>query len=57
MMVRKMNTPGREDPGKLRDALHVLRVGEQVAPARVRLLDAEPEQRERALAEDEAREC
>src|SRR6266404_751581 len=48
---------GRQDPGELRDALHVLRVGEEVAPAGARLLDAESEERQRALAEDEARDA
>src|SRR5262249_6687732 len=43
----------RENPGKLSDALHVLRIGEQVPPARIGLPDAEPEQRQSALPEDE----
>src|SRR5882757_6677705 len=46
---------GNQDPRVAREVLHVLRLREQVSPACGRFLDSEPEQRERALAEDEAR--
>src|SRR5580658_1205967 len=43
-----------QDPRIAREVLRILRLREQVAPARCGLLDAEAEEGQRALAEDEA---
>src|SRR5216683_7631711 len=45
---------GNQDPWVAREILDVLRLCKEVSPACGGLLDSEPEQRERALAEDEA---
>src|SRR5581483_4069027 len=48
---QRKKKPGEKDPGIVFDILRIHRLAQQVAPARGRLLDAESEQRKRALAE------
>src|SRR5215470_3429124 len=45
--------PRCQDPRIFHQVLDVLRIGQHVAPARARLLDAEPEERQRALPQNE----
>src|SRR5271156_5118675 len=46
---------GDENPRIAREVLHILRLRQQIAPTRGRLLDTQAEQGERTLAQDEAR--